>query len=523
MDQRITKAVLLAFAVCASLSSFTTVDAQQATLTFPDFACGSGIDVEVNLTNPAPHIETGSLLFFDNFGNPMSVKVDGVEKAHADFSLPPGGAKKFVIVGTGQLQLGYALVVAENALSSLAGNLVFIVNRQFDLSIPDSRPTTSARLFVAKDPNVNSGYAVLNRGDQQIDVSLVVRDEKGQQIGEDSVQLAPREKARGFLNKLLGGRQFIGSLEASCDSPFYIIGLRQRTTGSLAALPVAISSGPIVGSQLLFFLDSGIDLTKGGYSQEALEKTVYELTGLTKPANPTGIKIVNNSRNQAVTVHVYFLNDKGQDYFDFLLVLKCGETLTFDPFDFEIPGAAGFRTSNFLFGHGLPDYMDGMFPAKGFASGRFVLSVVAAATVDSNGDNVAELLYPSEVPLKFVCGVTPISQGNKAGIAPGNLHVGNAQPVAFDYLSGNHVYVPAGLDGSAFAADATLKALSAFTRTLVPMPGQNGLVTLAASGNSDLLDYMAGRKGPTAGTVVLPSTAVFTWGSAPFTFLPGGR
>ncbi len=523
MAQCITKPVFLSLVLSASLFAISPVSAQEAALTFPHFACGDGIKIEVNLTNPSPHIEKGSLLFFDNSGKPMSLIVDGVQTSRADFSLPAGGAKKFKIGGTEELQVGYALVLAENAASSLVGNLVFTVNKLFDLSVPDSPPTNSARLFMERNLEVNSGYAVLNRGDHKITISLSVRNQDGLQIGEDSLELLPGEKVSGFLDNLLGS-QFVGSLEASCGSPFYILGLRQRPTGSVAALPVAVSAGPVVGSQLLYFLDTGIDLRAGGYSEEALKsKTVYELTGLTKPEKPTALKIVNNNRSQAVTVHVYFLNDKGRDYLDFLMVVKCGETLTFDPFDLQIPGLDEFKTSNFLFGYGLPPSLAASFPAAEFGSGRFILSVVAVGALDADADNVADKRYPNEMAITGICGVTPRNTGSEAGYAQGNLHIYSARPVAFDYLSGNHVHAATGLDGSVFAADAMLKALSVFTRTLVPTTGLIEGFTLADPGSSDLVDYMAGQRGPAAGTVVLPSTAVFTWGSAPFTFLPGGR
>ncbi|RPI25845.1 MAG: hypothetical protein EHM61_13280 [Acidobacteria bacterium] len=472
--------------------------------------------MEVNLTNPAPHIESGKVLFRDDAGNGLALLVDGIQTQEVDFSLPPGGAKKYRIYGTDQLQVGYALVIAENISSSLIGNVVFTVSNLFDLSIPDCPPTTSARVFVERNRWVDSGYAILNRGEQSIKVWMAVRNQDGQQIAESSVDLAPGQKVSGFLNYIYGIAEFVGSLEASSDSPFYILGLRQRRTGSLAALPAAANPGPVVGSQLIYYLDTGIDLSNAGYPKDALDsKTVSQLTGITKPVNQSGIKITNNNRSQAVTLHVYFLNDQGRDYFDFLMVLPCGETITFDPFDLPIPGT-DIKTGNVLFGYGLPGDLAEAFPASQFGSGRFLLSVVAAgAPLDA--DNIADILYPNETAMIGVCGVTPINTGSQAGQVRANLHVSNAAAIAFDYLSGCQVYMPAGLDGPSFAADLTLKALAAFTRTLVPSP--DGAMSLQAPGSSDLINYMAGQRGPTAGTLILPSTAVFTWGVAPFTLL----
>lgn len=527
MDRRASKSVVLAFLVWAFLFLFPvpSVLAQEPVLTFPHLAVGAGIDIELNLTNPAPQIERGYILFFDDSGQPLSLLVDGDSTSQAYFSLPPGGAKKFRIDGNDQLQVGYALVIAENLASSLVGNVVFTINNLFDLSIPDCRPTTSARIFVERNRYVDSGYAVLNRGDRAIKISLLVRDQTGAQIAETSVDLAPGQKTSGFLDYVYGAAEFIGSLEASSDSPFYVLGLRQRRTGSLAALPAAVNQGPVVGSQLLYFIDSGINLRVGGFAPDSLNsKTVYELTGLAKATNQTAIKIANNNRTQAVTLHLYFLNDEGRDFFDFLLVLNCGETLTFDPFDFQIPGS-DWKTSNVLFGYGLPPEIAAGFPASQFGSGRFVLSVLAVGA-SLNGDNLADVLYPNETAMVGACGITPVNTGFLAGQVRGNLHVKNALPIAFDYLSGNHVYVPAGLDGPSFAADTTLKTLAIYTRTLVPDTNtfaQPGFMVLIDPGNSDLFNYMAGKKGRTAGSLMLPATAIFTWGSAPFTLLLGGR
>ncbi|RPJ57143.1 MAG: hypothetical protein EHM23_21490 [Acidobacteria bacterium] len=526
MDQRITKAVLFAFAVCAGLFSLTPVNAQQASLTFPQFACGGGVEVEINLINPSSTIEKGSLLFFDNTGKMMPLFMSGGEHASkVDFFISPGGAWKRRISGSDEPEpkVGYALVMSENAASSLVGNLIYTVNGLFDLSVPDCRPTTSARVYVERHPDGNSGYAILNRGDRTISVSLRVLDSRGLNIGETMVTLLPGEKESGFLDFADAIEHFIGTLEATSDSPFYILGLRQRPNGAVAALPASVSTGPIVGSQLLYFIDSGIDVTAGGYSEAELKsKTVYELTGRTKGANPTAIKIANNNRYQAITVHVFFLNDKSRDYLDFLLVLRCDESLTFDPFDFEIPGA-GLKTSNLLFGYGLPGSAD-VKPAADFGSGRFVLSVMAVGAVDADSNNEPDILYPEEVAMIGVCGVTPRNTGKASGFSAANLHVFNALPIVFDYLSGNQVYLPAGLEGTSFSADDALKTMSVFTRTRMPASGVwNGIPVLVDPGNSDLFNYMKERKGPATGSVVLPSTAVITWASMPLKFLPGGR
>jgi len=498
-------------------------------LTFPYLAIGPRIEVEVNLANPASQIESGEIRFLDHQGSEMPVLINGKEASSLNFSVPPRSGRKFRISAAGdrtEIQVGYALVFADNLKSSLVGNVVFTLNNVFELSVPNSRPTTSAQIFSERSEGVNTGYALLNPEKKPISIQIVIRDQDGREVAGKSLEeeLLPGHMKSGFLSDImewsLGESEFIGTLEFSSNSPFHIMGLRQRETLSLAALPAAVNSGPVVGSQLLYYLDTGIDLIKAGHPTEKLEsQTVFDLTGFDKPLKPSRLKITNNSRTNAVTLHFYYLNDQGRDYLDFLVVLLCGETLVFDPFDFEIPGT-GLRTSHFLFGkdlEGLSPKEAERFRAIHFGTGRFLLSVVAVgAPLDA--DLKADLLHPNEITnIDMGCGITTRNTGSESGYeTKANLHSLNALPIAFDYLSGSFVDPATGREGPSFAADDALKQLSRFTRTRIPI--KDGFV-LQTPPDASLLDYMAGRQITTAAGSAVPETAIFCWGSEPFTFL----
>lgn len=493
------------------------------TLTFPQIATGDGISLEINLANPGPRLETGVVLFKTEDGKPMELPVQGQGQrtSRMPFSIKPGGALKIRFSYETDIKVGYAVVVADSVASSLVGNAVFTIGA-YEVSVSDSRATTLATLFVEKAWNSDSGVALLNPKDTPAKLVLTLLDQEGHEIHAAQVDLAAGQKMSCFLGALFPGiTQFTGTLQISSNSQFCALGLRQKVGGSLAALPAASGQGPLAGSQLLFFLDSGVQLA--GYTPDQLaNNTVSQLTdgAIEKALNKTLVRLTNNHRSQAVTLHLYFLNDQCRDFVDFLMVLHCGQTVVFDPFDMPIP-ATDWRTSNFLFGHGLPAELLESFPASQFGSGRFILSVTAVG-VSLDDNDTADILFPNEQDIIPECGATPLNTGSVSGPVKGNLHVANARPVVFDYLSGAHKLSQGSCEGSLQAADDQLVGLSEFTRNMVP--AQYGeAVTIEAPATASLFDFLQAQSEESCSGKRLPVTFVFAWGSEPFRILKGAR
>ena len=228
-----------------------------------------------------------------------------------------------------------------------------------------------------------------------------------------------------------------------------------------------IPAGTVVdpGSQVLYIVDTGVNLreegreasgdseldeAKWGDPLEVVRPDLYEpgIGGSTLAPgaiSQTFLAITNTHPTQAITVHFRYFNDECVDLLDFLVLLTCNDTLIMDPFNFIVPETES-NTRNRIFG-----------PAKGiltpissrqFASGRFLIFATASGTSTDSDDN-AEIRYPYEFRDTYLdssryahCQSLDRNQyfGSVAGIVAQNLHVFNANAVAFNYLIGAQTF-----------------------------------------------------------------------------------
>jgi hypothetical protein len=499
-----------------------SLSAADPVMVFPQIAAGGVFQMEVNLTNPGQQAQSGTLVFRDDRGEPLELMIDGKLQSSVDFVIPPGGARKIRTDAAGPVKVGYALLFAADAGSPLVGSVVFTVNNTFDVSVPNAKPVSSGHVFIERSRALDSGMAFANPGDIPLNIRLSLRTTEGSEALSSQLQLPARHKVAAFLPELLKDPplDFVGTLHFTADAPFHMLALRQRATGSLATMPgsaSAFSPDLPIGSQLLFLIDSGVNMRTKGFTSKDLENnTVRQLTGITKAVNRPRLRVRNTHATQAVTIQFFFLNDACQDYLDFLAVLKCGETLTFDPLDMGIPGSP-FKTSDLLFGsEAVPDEMAREYSAARFGSGRFVLSLVAVG-LSTDADNTADLLFPNEIAPIGECGVTPLNSGSRSGRNSSNLHVANRRMMSFDFLTG--AAVPAQNDCAdpvAVRANAELVKVSAFTRQLTPWPAAGaataGWLILAAPVDCKLHEALGRLVRATCGSAELPVSVAVNYG-----------
>jgi len=455
--------------------------AEQPVLVFPQVAADPSIRIEINLANLGNRAASGYIWFRHQAdGSDMQLMVEGNLKAKVSFSLPPGGARKLV-ASSDSLQVGYATVMA-NSTSTIVGNLIFTVKFKddvYDLSVPHSPPTTRAHLVIDRSTSADSAVAFLNTGAERATLMLSLRNEQGSEIARCDLPVEPGRTVTKFVNDLFSEgptaelpSHITGLLSISSDKPFHLLGLRQRGNGILASLTAGSGSYPEAGSQIMYLVDSGIDITCRDFTQEQLtSKTVYELTGISKAAKSQKVILRNTNPEKAVTLKCYFINNQGREFLSFLIVVKCGQTLIIDPFDFEIPGT-DLRTSELIFG--TSENVQPMGPqrwtAAGFGSGKFLFSA-GTVGLSLDEDNTAEKLYPGLLAPIGECGVNPMNTGSGEGPMPRtDLNVCNALPMAFDYLTAD---LPEHSEErtEVVQADARWMALTAFSRTMAPAVG----------------------------------------------------
>ncbi len=226
------------------------------------------------------------------------------------------------------------------------------------------------------------------------------------------------------------------------------------------------------GSQLIYLLDTGINAEElYGTDANYTSNSVLQY-GNSAPVHQNFISITNTSPEQAVTVHFRYFNSDCVDFFDFLVVLTCNDTMMIDPFDFTVPGTNDVNVKDRFFGY--PNKANGSgqsfdaIPASTFADGRFLLFVTASADVKTgylpewsedqlnpDYDNLDLIPYEfinyREEELSLHCAAWSEGGGGDAGeelygnypvygdtngFSDDNLHILNASAVSFNYLTG---------------------------------------------------------------------------------------
>ena len=231
------------------------------------------------------------------------------------------------------------------------------------------------------------------------------------------------------------------------------------------------------GSQLVYLLDTGINAEElYGDDVNFTSNSVLQY-GNDAPLHTNFISMTNTNPSHAVTVHFRYFNSDCVDFFDFLVVLTCNDTMMVDPFNFVVPGTDNVNVKDRFFGY--PNKADGngqsfdAIPASTFADGRFLLFVTASADFKSGYTPEMELYSPymfgtdysnlDLIPYEFInyreeklnvhCAawedggggdadevlfgnVNYDVYGDTAGFSDDNLHILNASAVSFNYLIG---------------------------------------------------------------------------------------
>ncbi|MBZ5536080.1 MAG: Ig domain-containing protein [Acidobacteriia bacterium] len=218
-----------------------------------------------------------------------SLTISGSTNSHfqLDLFLPQGGAATTSTIGSsGIVQAGYATVTMNSGVST-DGTAVFSSSSNglvvTEAGVPASPPTTHAKIFIdfrsgvpAKAArlntgtiNINTGFALVNRGAGPAHVTYTLRDSTGATLiatGSSTLvkdahdarfidqiqQIAPSFAVPGNFSTTT---QF-GSLEIQSDQPLSILALRltgnQRGDTLLTTTPIADLAKPLSSNALYF-------------------------------------------------------------------------------------------------------------------------------------------------------------------------------------------------------------------------------------------------------------------------------
>ncbi len=221
---------------------------QGPTLIFPQIADGGTIRLEIVLTNPAGQEDKGTIFFKGENGQALPLVINGASVDSVAYSIDPGGVFKIETDGVGNAQAGYAIVLSENVNSEITGVIIYNVSG-FEVSVPNSPLSSEYHVFAERNSTSNSGVAFANPGDKGITILVFLLDREGKMVDEVEIDLLSSQQLPRFINEIFDGidLDFQGSIHARSDDEFSMVGLRQKTNGSLATLSGSSTAFPAGG------------------------------------------------------------------------------------------------------------------------------------------------------------------------------------------------------------------------------------------------------------------------------------
>lgn len=490
-------------------------------LVFPQVADGGTLQSEIILTNPLRSPDQGHLLLYDEDGQPMTLTIDGSPVNSLHFAIAPGGSVKFETGGIGPLKSGYGVVYSSRSDSEMAGNLILNIGSG-EVSVPGSPLGKEHHVYVESTDLAQSGVALANLDDRPLKVQLTLRSATGTILRDRSLEIAAGSRVARFLGEIFSGALagFQGTLHARADRPFALMGLRQRYDGSLSVLSGSESAFPNSGSQVLFYLNAGVDLRQGDFDANELSSmSVFQLTGNDHSPVDHELLLANSHPSVPASVLLRVFNDRCKVILETILVLSCQQSLHLDPFDFPIEGTT-YSTRDIFFGDGSV-----IAPLAGddFGSGRFVLSATAIGT-SVNADRIADFYYPAGTSTAGQCSPQLGRTGLDAGDPTVDLNLCSARPMAFDYLLGDQVETAPGCSQPLRIADESLYRQTAVTRDVGQSAGNGGgpgcwLPAAATAGECSLLSSIEALSQPCSPQTARP-VVIVKFAPSTFDLLP---
>lgn len=230
-----------------SLPSGTTVTTTGGRMVFAQMADGpignSGRFYRTSfmLVNDSLQNASGTLAFYDNAGGPLTVTLDGITAASFPFTLVKGSQRRFSTSGTGDLKVGWAMMLADQPVTGTSEFEVRDSNQKVygDVGISESFLGTKFTIFAdSVGLGVDTGLALVNPSETDVNnLLLELYDPAGRKLGEAPLKLNPMEHASRYLTQFFSTianiQEFEGTMVISSLDNRKFGGITLRLTGDL--------------------------------------------------------------------------------------------------------------------------------------------------------------------------------------------------------------------------------------------------------------------------------------------------
>jgi hypothetical protein len=219
-------------------------------LVVPQFVSGGGWSTTLFLTNLSDTAEGFDVRFYNDAGEQRGVPLVGLGLSSSIRRiLNPGETITYETQDSGGLEVGWASIVPDAPVANrITGFAVFRLSvpgqPAFEAVVPLS--TMADRSFAFLYDNANgfqSGLALANPSVGPVDIYVTIRDDAGQIIGLDVINLRALSHRAFFLSDVyqgLTGKK--GSITFSSDTPIAALALRFSPTGPFTTLPYLLNT-----------------------------------------------------------------------------------------------------------------------------------------------------------------------------------------------------------------------------------------------------------------------------------------
>lgn len=227
----------------------------------PVAGTGQSFRSTIFLTNMSPYTNRGSISFYDDGGNPLSLTLNGQNGTSFPFELARTATHRFETSGGGTLKSGWVRVVAEQPVG---GQVVFGIRDSrggvvTDVGVSESQLGQRFTIFADSLGTSRTGVALCNpNGGIPVTLNFALLNSGGQQVALQQRTLQPFGHLGIFLNELFskipGIDEFQGSVvitsealgaeSAGSGGPAFA-GVTLRSTGSLLTSLPMVETKPL--------------------------------------------------------------------------------------------------------------------------------------------------------------------------------------------------------------------------------------------------------------------------------------
>jgi hypothetical protein len=253
------------------------------------------------LLNDSNQNASGTIKFFDNSGQPLSLSMDGKAGTSFPFSLAKGVQRRFITSGGGDFKSGWALIETDQPVSGTSSFEIRDPGMKVygDVGVSESFLGTKLTIFAdTMGPNTNTGLALVNPSAADANnLLLELYDPRGQKLVDAPFSLGPRGHTAQFLDQFFPNvtniLEFEGTMVITSLDNREFGGITLRITGDqMTSLPVVAPPAGFNSDSRLYFPQVADGLLGG-----RLRYT-------------TSIILFNNTANAASGTVEFFKSDK---------------------------------------------------------------------------------------------------------------------------------------------------------------------------------------------------------------------